>query len=112
MKILGLTAVAVYGGVPYERQESVLARGSDVIVGTPGRVKDLLTKGTLNFSELKIVALDEVDRMLDMGFADAVDECIGQCYENSQPQTLVSYSTASELLPPIFLTKPDLLTYF
>lgn len=102
MKILGLTAVAVYGGVPYERQESVLARGSDVIVGTPGRVKDLLTKGTLNFSELKIVALDEVDRMLDMGFADAVDECIGQCYENSQPQTLVSYSSASELLPPIF----------
>merc|ERR1711868_253339 len=89
----GLTAVAVYGGVPYERQESVLARGSDVIVGTPGRVKDLLTKGTLNFSELKIVALDEVDRMLDMGFADAVDECIGQCYENSQPQTLFFSAT-------------------
>lgn len=89
----GLKACAVYGGVPYERQESLLSRGTDVIVGTPGRIKDLLNKGTLNFSKLKIVALDEVDRMLDMGFAEVVDECISQCYEMSQPQTLFFSAT-------------------
>lgn len=90
----GLSACAVYGGVSYEKQENMLRKGTDVVVGTPGRIKDMLNKGTLNFSELQIVALDEVDRMLDMGFADAVDECISGCYESgANPQTLFFSAT-------------------
>jgi len=89
----GLSATAIYGGVSYEKQENMLRKGTDVVVGTPGRIKDMMNKGTLNFSELQIVTLDEVDRMLDMGFADAVDECIGACYEMSRPQTLFFSAT-------------------
>ncbi|CAG5098596.1 Oidioi.mRNA.OKI2018_I69.XSR.g15809.t1.cds [Oikopleura dioica] len=62
----GLTACAIYGGVPYAKQENILFKGCDVVVGTPGRVKDLLEKGSLKMDLMKIVALDEVDRMLDM----------------------------------------------
>lgn len=90
----GVEACAVYGGVSYERQENMINKGTDIIVGTPGRMKDLLDKGKLNFSDIEIVALDEVDRMLDMGFAESVDECIGTCYQQSiKVQTLFFSAT-------------------
>lgn len=89
-----ITACAVYGGVPYEKQETMLNKGTDVVVGTPGRMKDMINKGTLKFTDLKVVALDEVDRMLDMGFADDVDELIGSVYKKGQtPQTLFFSAT-------------------
>ena len=92
----GLTACAIYGGVPYAKQENILFKGCDVVVGTPGRVKDLLEKGSLKMDLMKIVALDEVDRMLDMGFADIVDECIRGAYEKTQPQTLFFSATCPD----------------
>lgn len=89
-----ISACAVYGGVPYEKQETMLNKGTDVVVGTPGRMKDMINKGTLKFTDLKVVALDEVDRMLDMGFADDVDELIGSVYQRGQkPQTLFFSAT-------------------
>jgi len=51
-----------------------------VVVGTPGRIKDLLERGSLNLSELNHAVLDEVDRMLDMGFADDVDAILTYRY--------------------------------
>lgn len=57
-----------------------ISRGLDVVVGTPGRIKDLMNRGVLDLSELQHVILDEVDTMLDMGFADAVEEIIKDCY--------------------------------
>ena len=72
----------------------MLSKGTDVVVGTPGRMKDLINKGILKFNDLKIVTLDEVDRMLDMGFADAVDELISEVYNRgTKPQTLFFSAT-------------------
>ena len=51
------------------------------MIGTPGRVQDMINKGDLNLDDIQHVVLDEVDRMLDMGFADAVENIIRSCYE-------------------------------
>ena len=64
--------VAVYGGVPYGPQERALARGAQIVVGTPGRLLDHIQRGTLKLDGIRVVILDEADRLLDMGFAPDV----------------------------------------
>ena len=64
--------VAIYGGVPYGPQERALARGAQIVVGTPGRLLDHIDRGTLKLEGVRIVILDEADRLLDMGFAPDV----------------------------------------
>ncbi len=59
--------LCLYGGSPYQPQENKLRRGVDVVVGTPGRVKDHLERGTLRFKALRFRVLDECDEMLNMG---------------------------------------------
>ena len=61
--------VAVYGGVGYRDQEAALRRGAHVVVATPGRVIDLASRRTLDLSKIRILILDEADRLLDLGFA-------------------------------------------
>ena len=68
----GLSVVELIGGQPARPQRDALSRGVHVAVGTPGRVLDHLTHGVLDVSTLRIVVLDEADRMLDMGFSDEV----------------------------------------
>jgi ATP-dependent RNA helicase DDX21 len=63
-----LSISTLYGGKEYSRQELSLKRGSDIVVGTPGRIKDFLNQKKLNLHQCQIIVLDEVDRMLDMGF--------------------------------------------
>lgn len=63
-----LHTVAVYGGKPIRGQIEKLQRGAAVVVGTPGRVLDHLSRGTLKLDSLRCVVLDEADRMLDIGF--------------------------------------------
>ena len=63
----------IYGGASIRRQISALERGVHIIVGTPGRIIDHLKRGTLSLASVKIVVLDEADRMLDMGFLDDVE---------------------------------------
>src|SRR5207247_2845908 len=58
--------VAIYGGVPYGPQERALARGTQIVIGTPGRLLDHIEKGNLDLGGLFIVVLDEADRLLDM----------------------------------------------
>lgn len=58
--------------------------GIDVLVGTPGRIKDHIEKGNLDFKGVRHVVLDEVDRMLDMGFAEDVETIISSAYNNGQ----------------------------
>jgi ATP-dependent RNA helicase DeaD len=65
----GIKTESVYGGDSMERQLEGIRAGAQVIVGTPGRVLDHLRRGTLDFSSVRILVLDEADRMLDMGFA-------------------------------------------
>ncbi|MEY4088910.1 MAG: DEAD-box ATP-dependent helicase CshA, partial [Verrucomicrobiota bacterium] len=68
----GLREVPVYGGQSYERQFRALAAGAQIVIGTPGRVLDHLERGTLRPDSLRIVVLDEADRMLDMGFREDI----------------------------------------
>jgi len=69
----GVGVVAVYGGAPYLPQQRALARGAQVVVGTPGRVIDHLERGTLVLDRVGMLVLDEADEMLQMGFAEDVD---------------------------------------
>ena len=68
--------------------EAKVRSGVDIVVGTPGRIMDFLERRTLDLSELKHVVLDEVDRMLDMGFADSVDDILRHRYRRSMRHQL------------------------
>ena len=72
------------GGRPYREQVLSIKRGCHVIVGTPGRIGKHLRKETLNLDSLRVLVLDEADRMLDMGFIDQVDDIVRECPENRQ----------------------------
>ncbi len=80
----GLHVLAVYGGQGYGVQLSALRRGVHVIVGTPGRLMDHLEKGTLDLSGVRFVVLDEADEMLNMGFAEDVDEILSTTPDDKQ----------------------------
>jgi len=64
----------IYGGTEIRNQISDIRRGGEVIVGTPGRLLDLIERGVLAFAELKVVVLDEADQMLDMGFQEDIEK--------------------------------------
>ncbi len=72
-KHLDLSAMAMFGGVDSEPQKQQLTTGVDIVVATPGRLLDMLHQRALYLDELRVVVLDEADRMLDMGFIDAID---------------------------------------
>jgi len=65
--------LAVYGGAPYIRQINELRRGVDIVVGTPGRLIDLINRGVLDLSAVRTVVLDEADEMLSMGFIEDIE---------------------------------------
>lgn len=69
----GLHALPVYGGQSYDRQLFGLRQGAHVVIGTPGRVMDHMRRGTLRLNSVKMVVLDEVDVMLNMGFRDDIE---------------------------------------
>ena len=69
----GLRVVVLVGGEPRRRQTSALEEGAHILVGTPGRILDHLTRKDLDLSTIETVVLDEADRMLDMGFEDDMD---------------------------------------
>ncbi|MBL9152256.1 MAG: DEAD/DEAH box helicase [Verrucomicrobiales bacterium] len=72
-----LIVAPVYGGASMERQFKLLARGAQIVVGTPGRLLDLWSRKALVLSRIRMVVLDEADRMLDMGFRDDMEELLG-----------------------------------
>jgi ATP-dependent RNA helicase DeaD len=76
--------VPVYGGEPIQRQLASLKKGARIVVGTPGRVMDHMSRGTLIFDALTMVVLDEADRMLDMGFVDAMKTILWAMPEDRQ----------------------------
>ncbi len=107
-KFTGLRVAVIYGGVGYGKQREEVQRGVDVIVATPGRLLDLLGDGTITLGDLQVLVLDEVDRMLDMGFLPDVRRIIR--HVPAQRQTLLFSAT----LPPEIqglaqsvLTNPD-----
>src|SRR3954467_15496665 len=79
-----LRTVAIFGGVGYGHQRTELKRGVDIIVATPGRLMDYLKERTLSLQDINILVLDEVDRMLDMGFLPVVKDIISRCPRERQ----------------------------
>ncbi len=75
-KRMRVRVLAVYGGQPYAPQINSLKRGVDVIVGTPGRMNDLIERKVLDLSGIKTVVLDEADEMLNMGFIEEVEKIL------------------------------------
>src|ERR1700744_3339721 len=69
----GISALPIYGGQSYERQFYGLKQGTQMVIGTPGRVMDHMRRGTLRLDKIKIVILDEADVMLNMGFRDDIE---------------------------------------
>ncbi len=80
----GLRVLTVYGGVPYEGQLDALEAGVEVVVGTPGRLIDLMNRRALDISHVKSLVLDEADEMLDLGFLPDVERLLKQTPETRQ----------------------------
>ncbi|KAJ9685891.1 hypothetical protein PVL29_014992 [Vitis rotundifolia] len=79
-----LDTLCVYGGTPISRQMNSLDYGVDVVVGTPGRIIDLIKRGALNLSEVRFVVLDEADQMLAVGFEEDVEMILEKLPQNRQ----------------------------
>jgi ATP-dependent RNA helicase DbpA len=76
--------VLLCGGKPFAPQKASLEHGAHIVVGTPGRIQDHLQRATLSLTGLNTLVLDEADRMLDMGFADVINEIIAQTPKSRQ----------------------------
>ncbi|MCA9921472.1 MAG: DEAD/DEAH box helicase [Anaerolineales bacterium] len=72
-RIRNIQVLPIYGGTPYGRQIGRLKRGVDIVVGTPGRLLDLISQNYLDLSELRTIVLDEADEMLSMGFIEDIE---------------------------------------
>jgi len=83
-KYAGFHVLPVYGGEPIEKQIHALGNGVQVVVGTPGRIIDHLRRRTLNLASVKIVVVDEADRMLDMGFIEDAEYILSRVPTNRQ----------------------------
>jgi ATP-dependent RNA helicase DeaD len=81
---LGARVLPVYGGTPIGQQLRALSRGVDIVVATPGRAVDLLSRGALRFDDLRTVVLDEADEMLDMGFVEDIETLLSAAPEGRQ----------------------------
>ena len=81
---VGLFTTQIYGGVPQARQVGALRRGVDIVIGTPGRIEDLIEQGHLDLSEVVITVLDEADHMCDLGFLEPVQRIIRRTSEGGQ----------------------------
>ena len=88
-KVSGRSVHPVYGGVPMEGQIEALRRGTDVVVGTPGRIIDLMERGVIDMSDVQVLVLDEADRMLDMGFMPQVQKIL---YRATAPHQTMLFS--------------------
>ncbi len=95
-KLPGFHVLPIYGGQGYGPQLHGLSRGTHVVVGTPGRIKDHLNRGTLDLSQLKYAVLDEADEMLRMGFIDDVDMIL-----EKMPKTKQVALFSATMPPPI-----------
>jgi ATP-dependent RNA helicase DeaD len=88
--------VAIYGGVPYGPQERALARGAQIVIGTPGRLLDHIERRTLSLDAIGTVVLDEGDRLLDMGFAPDVRKLL-RLVPKQRQTALFSATLTSEI---------------
>ncbi|MBS0022945.1 DEAD/DEAH box helicase [Microbacterium paraoxydans] len=81
---VGLFTTQIYGGVPQGRQVGALKKGVDIVIGTPGRVEDLMNQGKLDLSDCRIAVLDEADHMCELGFVEPVQRILRRTADGSQ----------------------------
>lgn len=79
-----LTAITIYGGQRIMTQVDKLRDGPEIIVGTPGRVQDMVGRGYMHYNNVRFAVLDEVDRMFDIGFREDIRRILGMCPRNRQ----------------------------
>jgi superfamily II DNA/RNA helicase len=103
-----LFSVSCVGGAPIMRQIKELELGVHVVIGTPGRVKDLIERGRINMNFFESIVLDEADRMLDMGFIDDMREILGLMPKTKQGLFFsATFSPEIKRLCNDFLTNPE-----
>jgi len=108
--IHNIKVLTLCGGMPFGPQIGSLEHGAHIIVGTPGRVLDHLTKGTLRLDNLTTFVLDEADRMLEMGFQDALDAIVEKAPKDRQ--TLLFSATFPKKIEAIasrVMTEPEMI---
>jgi ATP-dependent RNA helicase DeaD len=104
------SVVALYGGKPLRKQTEQLRHGAEIIVGTPGRVIDLIGRGSLFLGEIRWVVLDEADRMLDIGFRPDIEKILRRC-----PQARQTMLLSATIPPPVkrlaerYMRNPEML---
>lgn len=104
--------VATYGGKPIRRQIEQLGRGAEIVVGTPGRVLDLMARTALRLGDVRFVVLDEADRMLDIGFRPDIEKILRRC-----PQSRQTLLLSATIPPPVkrlaerYMRNPEMLNF-
>ncbi|MCS4484400.1 DEAD/DEAH box helicase [Gleimia sp. 6138-11-ORH1] len=104
-----LKVVTVYGGAPYTTQIKGLKSGAQIVVGTPGRVIDLIEKGALKLNNVAMLVLDEADEMLRMGFAEDVETIVAAMPESGKRITALFSATMPDFIKRVadqYLTDP------
>src|SRR3989344_7411557 len=104
---LGLRAAVLIGGESMHRQLEAMRRGPHVVIGTPGRIMDHLAQKTLSLANVKVLVLDEADRMLDMGFAPQLARILQEVPKERQtmlfsatmPETIMKLANSFMKLP-------------
>jgi ATP-dependent RNA helicase DeaD len=112
-RFAGIRTLAVYDGVGYGRQIALIHRGVQIVVATPGRLKDLYQKGKIDVFNPEVVVLDEADEMLDMGFLDDVREIFEYIPQNRQ--TLLFSATMPDPIKELadtLLYEPEFISVF
>ncbi len=110
-RFCGIHTITVYGGVGYGRQIALINKGVQVVVATPGRLKDLYKKGKIDNFNPEIIVLDEADEMLDMGFLEEIKEIFEYIPQNRQ--TLLFSATMPEPIKELsqeILTNPQFVS--
>jgi len=110
-KVCGIRSVCCYGGVPKWEQKRALRWGVEVVVATPGRLKDLVQMGCVNLGGVSYLVLDEADRMLDQGFEEDIRAIIGMTHPERQTCLFsATWPEAIRNLAQEFLTDPIKVT--
>jgi ATP-dependent RNA helicase DeaD len=107
-----ISSVPIYGGKPIRGQIAKLQHGADAVIGTPGRVIDLIGRGALDLRAIQIVVLDEADRMLDIGFRPDIEKILRRCPKERQTMLLsATVAPPVERLARTYMRDPQVMDF-